>query len=166
MAIVEKDLINKTLKQILFIVLIALVAGFASNLFRTDRIPFVESRSGKTNHITLSGENPEISLDKALKLFRNNGAIFMDARPLEEYNKGHIKGAVSFPYEEADQKFVRIMSGISEESIIITYCDGETCELSMDLAVFLRNTGYNKVWALSNGWSAWQQNNLPVEADK
>lgn len=166
MTIVKKNLIIKTSKQVLFIVLIALVAGLASNMFRTDKIPFVENRSGKINHATLSMENLEISLEEAVKLFRKNAAMFIDARPLEEYNKGHIKGAISFPYEEADRKFAQVMSAISEGNVIVTYCDGETCELSVDLAVFLRNTGYKKVRVLSNGWSVWRQNMLPIEAGK
>ncbi|MGB5159238.1 rhodanese-like domain-containing protein [Desulfobacterium sp. N47] len=166
MTIAKNNLILKTLKQVLLIVLITLVAGFVSNLFRTDKIPFFENWSEKTKHATLSGENPEISLEEALKLFRKNAAVFIDARPFEEYNKGHIKGAISLPYEEADQKFAEVMSGVSEDNLIVTYCDGETCELSMDLAVFLRNAGYKKVWALANGWSVWQENNLPVGTDK
>jgi len=163
---IKKALIIKTLKQVLFIVLITLVAGFVSNLFRTDKISFVENRSKKINQAKLSGNNLEISLEEAVILFRKNAAIFIDARPLEEYNAGHIKDAISFPYEETDEKFIQVMSGISEDNVIITYCDGETCELSMDLAVFLRNTGYTKVRALSNGWSVWQQKRLPVETVK
>jgi len=144
--------------------MITLIAGLASNIFRADKIPFFENWTEKIKHASLSGENLEISLEKAIQLFRQNAAIFMDARSLEEYNEGHIKGAISFPYMEVDSKFVEIMSEIPEDSVIITYCDGKTCELSIDLADFLRNTGYKKVWAISNGWTLWQQNRLPVES--
>ncbi|MFH2046946.1 MAG: rhodanese-like domain-containing protein [Pseudomonadota bacterium] len=164
MTIVKNALIIKTLKQLLYIVLITIVAGLTSNLLRSDKTPFFENWTEKIKHASLSGENLEISLEKAVQLFRQNGAIFMDARSLEEYNEGHIKGAISFPYMEVDSKFVEIMSEIPEDSVIITYCDGETCELSIDLADFLRNTGYKKVWALLNGWTVWQQNRLPVES--
>ncbi len=166
MTIIKKDLITKTLRQVLLIVLITLVAGLVSNLFRADKIPFVENWSEKTKHAALSGENLEVSLEEAVKLFGKNGAIFIDARPFEEYGKGHIKGAVSLPYEEADLKFAEVLSGISEDNVIVTYCDGETCELGMDLAVFLRDAGYKKVRVLLNGWSIWQQNRLPFEAEK
>jgi rhodanese-related sulfurtransferase len=163
MLIANNTLIIKTLKQLLFIVIITFVAGLVSNIFRSDKIPFFENWTEKIKHASLSGENLEVSLEQAVELFRQNGAIFMDARSLEEYNEGHIKGAISLPYMEADSKFVEVMSEIPEDRIIITYCDGETCELSLDLADFLRNTGYKKVWALLNGWTLWQQNKLPVE---
>ena len=58
------------------------------------------------------------------------------------------------------------MADVSEERAVITYCDGETCELSMELAVFLRNAGYKNVKVLSNGWSVWKQDGLPVETEQ
>lgn len=155
-----------TSKQVLFIALIALAAGIASNFFRSDKMPFVEDWSAKSNLVTQSGENLEISLSEAVNLFNKGGAVFIDARSGAEYDAGHIKGAKSLPYKEADLKFVEAMSGVPEESTIITYCDGETCELSMELAIFLRNAGYKNVKVLSNGWSVWKQNNLSVETGK
>lgn len=164
MRLISSKIWIKTSNQVLFIVLIVLASGFASNIFRSDGIPFVEDWSAKSNLVTSSGENLEISLLKATNLFNKGAAVFIDARSRAEYDAGHIKGAISLPYREADWKFVDAMAGVSEESALITYCDGETCELSMELAVFLRNAGYKNVKVLSNGWSAWKQNNLPVEA--
>jgi len=156
----------KTSRQVLFIALIVLVAGFCSNKLRSDKIPLVEDWSEKSNPVTSSGENLEISLAEAANLFKEKRSIFIDARSKEEYDAGRIKGAKSLPYKEADWKFVEAMAGVSENSSIITYCDGETCELSMELAVFLRNAGYKNVRVLSNGWSVWKQNGLPVDTGK
>jgi rhodanese-related sulfurtransferase len=154
---------TKTIKQVFFIALIVLAAGFASNYFRSDKIPFIEDWSTKSIPVTTSGENLEISLSEASTLFNKSKAVFIDARSKAEYDEGHIKGAKSLPYKEADWKFIEAIAGVSEESAVITYCDGETCELSMELAVFLRNAGYKNVKVLSNGWSVWKQNGLPVE---
>ncbi len=163
MRLISSKIWIKTSNQVLFIVLIVLAAGFASNYFRSDKIPFIEDWSAKSNLVTPSGENLEISLAEASNLFKKGKAFFIDARSLAEYDAGHIKGAISLPYKEVDWKFVEAMTGISEESAVITYCDGETCELSMELAVFLRNAGYKNATVLSNGWPVWKQNGLPVE---
>lgn len=163
MAFISRQIWTKTIKQVFFIALIVSVAGFASNRLRSDKMPLVEDWSAKSNLVTPSGENLEISLAEAANLFKEKRSIFIDARSKEEYDAGHIKGALSLPYKEADWKFVEAMAGVPEESAIITYCDGETCELSMELAVFLRNAGYKNVKVLSNGWSAWKQNGLPVD---
>lgn len=150
----------------MIISLIALAAGFSANRLRDNSIPLVEEWSAKSNLVTSSGENLGISLPEAENLFKGNKAVFIDARSREEYDRGHIKGAISLPYKEADWKFVEAMAGISEERAVITYCDGETCELSMELAVFLRSAGYKNVKVLSNGWTVWQQKVLPVETGK
>jgi len=163
MIFINRQIWTKTIKQVFFIALIVLVAGFASNRLRSDKMPLVEDWSAKSNLVTSSGENLEISLSEATNLFKKGEAVFIDARSMAEYDAGHIKGAISLPYKEVDWKFVEAMAGVSEESAVITYCDGETCELSMELAVFLRNAGYKNVKVLSNGWSAWKQNGLPVE---
>ncbi|MDP2861475.1 MAG: rhodanese-like domain-containing protein [Desulfobacterales bacterium] len=166
MSFINRQICIKTSRQVLFITLIVLVAGFASNRLRYDKMPLVEDWSAKSNLVTPSGENLEISLSEASNLFKKGKAVFIDARSRTEYDAGHIKGATSLPYKEADWKFVEAMAGISEESAVITYCDGETCELSTELAVFLRNAGYKNVKVLSNGWSAWKQNGLPVDTEK
>jgi len=163
MTFINRQLWIKTIKQVFFIALIVLVAGFVSNRLRSDKIPLVEDWSAKLNLVTPSGENLEISLSEASNLFKKGKAVFVDARSHEEYATGHIKGAKSLPYKEADWKFIEAIAGVSEESAVITYCDGETCELSMELAIFLRNAGYKNVRVLSNGLTVWKQNNLPVE---
>jgi rhodanese-related sulfurtransferase len=163
MTFINRRIWIKTIKQVFFIALIVSVAGFASNRLRSDKMLFVEDWSEKSNTVTSSGENLEISLSEAKNLFNKGEALFIDARSGAEYDAGHIKGAKSLPYKEADWKFVDAMAGVPEESAIITYCDGETCELSMELTVFLRNADYKNVRVLSNGWTIWQQNGLPVE---
>jgi len=157
---------TKTIRQVFFIALITMAAGIVSNFFRSDKIPFVEYRSSKSTITTPSGESLVIPFPEAESLFKQGKATFIDARSGEEYDAGHIKGAVSLPYKEADSKFVEVMSGISEERAIITYCDGQTCELSTELALFLRDTGYKNVKILSNGWTVWKQKGLPVETGK
>jgi len=163
MTFINSQIWTKTIKQVFFIALIVLAAGFVSNRLRSDKMPLVEDWSAKSNLVTSSGENLEISLLKATNLFNKGEAVFIDARSRAEYDVGHIKGAISLPYREADWKFVETMTGVPDDSAVITYCDGETCELSMDLALFLKNAGYKNVKVLSNGWTVWKQNGLPVE---
>jgi len=163
MTFINRQIWAKTIKQVFFIALIVVAAGFFSNRLRSDKIPLVEDWSEKSNLVTSSGEKLEISLSDATNLFNKGETVFIDARSRAEYDVGHIKGAKNLPYKEADWKFVEAMAGVPEDSAIITYCDGETCELSMELAVFLRNAGYKNVRVLSNGWTVWQQNGLLVE---
>lgn len=87
----------------------------------------------------------------------------MDARPLDEFTKGHIQGAISLPWHEAEHQVMDVIVDMSNDTIIITYCDGDTCDLSRELALFLENLGFERVRVLVNGWTVWQEAGLPVE---
>lgn len=63
-----------------------------------------------------------------------------------------------------DLNFIGITQDLDLETPIVTYCDGETCELSHDLALFLRDAGFTNTRVLANGWTVWQQIGLPIES--
>jgi len=105
-----------------------------------------------------------MTLEEAEKLFFTHAAMFIDARSVEEYERGHIQGSRSLPWHDVDLNFMAVTADLDLASPIITYCDGETCELSHDLALFLRDAGFMNTRVLINGWTVWQQAGLPVES--
>jgi rhodanese-related sulfurtransferase len=109
------------------------------------------------------GENLVVPLDEALALHGAGVAVFLDARPEEAFNSGHVAGARNLPWQDFDARFPEIMEAIPPDAFIITYCDGEACSLSKDLALALRNMGYTQVRVLVNGWSVWKDEGLPTE---
>ena len=113
---------------------------------------------------TATGERMDIPLEEAEKLFFTHTAVFVDARSVEDYDKGRIQGARSLPWHDVDLNFIRVTEDLDLTTPIITYCDGDTCELSHDLALFLRDAGFANTRVLINGWTIWQQAGLPVEA--
>ena len=150
--------------QILALLALSVAAASAVNALRTNRLPLVGDWSPAGRITTTSGERMDISLFEAQKLFANDEAVFIDARPMEDYLQGHIRGARSLPRQELDLKFIDVTKDLDLETPVITYCDGETCELSHDLALFLRDAGFANTRVLINGWTIWQQAGLPVEA--
>jgi 3-mercaptopyruvate sulfurtransferase SseA len=106
-----------------------------------------------------------VSLEEAEPLFFSQQAIFIDARSDADFRAGHIQGALNLPWNEFDIRFQQVMTGISHESTIVTYCDGEACGLSHELAVALLGKGYPNVRVLLNGWTIWQQSGLPTDRD-
>lgn len=106
-------------------------------------------------------EPKAIKIDFAYKLF-HKGIKFIDARPVEEFNEGHIRGALNIPFYESD-KYEHILSGISKNEIIVTYCGGHDCELSIMLGDELFKKGYRKIYIFYGGWNDWLKNNYPIE---
>ena len=149
--------------QIQAIILIAVVIGLFVNHFRADTLSLKSHWSIQTREITTEGQRLDISLAEAKKLFVENSAIFIDARSTKAYATGHIAGALSLPWYDADRQFIEATKDISPDATIITYCDGETCNLSHNRALFLLDMGFSNVRVLINGWTVWLEGNLPVE---
>jgi rhodanese-related sulfurtransferase len=141
----------------------AVFLGFSINQFRNSRLPLFEDWSAEARLVSPSDERLDISLVEAKKLFLQKAAIIIDARPEDDFEKGHIRGARSLPWQKIDRKFMEVTKDISVDTPIITYCDGETCELSHNVAKFLLDLGFTDVRILVNGWTKWQKADLPIE---
>ena len=155
----------ETLRQSLFIILISVSVALAVNYFRPGGIDIVSDWSIEARLKTADGDPMFISLEEARNLFELQEATFIDARPESQYREGHIRGALSLPWQRVNDYFIEIFEQIDPNKTIITYCDGETCELSHELTIFLKDMGFNNSRVLINGWSLWVKAGLPVATD-
>lgn len=105
----------------------------------------------------------EISLDDAWSLYRQKGAVFLDARDPNTFWKGHIPGALNMPPPDAQHWVDDIRAFENDGKKIISYCDGEACPLGEELAENLREKGIQSVKVLINGWSRWRAAGHPEE---
>jgi rhodanese-related sulfurtransferase len=154
---------RQALWQVPAILMAAGILALSVNSLRQESLPLVGDWSTGERMTTISGERLDISFANAARLFREQAAVFVDARSEAEYERGHIQGALNLPWGDVDRLFFSATAGLPPDTPIITYCDGETCSLSHDLAVFLRNVGYVNVKVLVNGWTVWKRANLPVD---
>lgn len=100
----------------------------------------------------------------AVKKFHDAGAaVFIDARPKEEYDGGHIPGAVNLPYDEAVTDPARLESFDAQGKPIIIYCGGGTCELSMNLAWAMIQSGQKKLLVFMGGIPEWEGAGYPLQ---
>jgi rhodanese-related sulfurtransferase len=159
----SKAIWRRAVWQVPALVILSAAVALAVNVLRADRLPLVGDFSVAARITTATGERMDISLNEAKKLFFTYAAVFIDARSEEEYARGHIQGALSLPWHDVDLNFIAVTQDMDMETQIVTYCDGETCELSHDLALFLRDAGFVNTRVLVNGWTLWQQTDLPVE---
>ena len=157
-----QKVIFRTVWQIVMISVTASMLGFLTNQIRTDRIPLVANWSPEARLATESGESLVISLEEARALCLDKGAVFLDARSEEDYSRGHVQCAQNIPWQSFEKYMDRIWGVIPEEAVIVTYCDGEHCALSEDLAKELIAMGYKNVKVLLNGWTRWSEAGLPV----
>lgn len=111
-------------------------------------------------------EIPRIPIDELKKLIDEKADIVIyDAQTKDVFDKGHIKGAVSFPWKPAlEDSDLRLLPK-GKDTFIITYCDcgpGETD--SSDLASQLIEQGFTNVKVLKDpSIRGWKKANYPIE---
>jgi rhodanese-related sulfurtransferase len=91
----------------------------------------------------------------------DKGALFLDARPLANYEMEHIPGALSLPEEGFDAAFARLEPTLRSRLDIVVYCAGYGCEASHIVARKLRERGVHTA-ILNEGWPAWTDAGYPV----
>jgi rhodanese-related sulfurtransferase len=158
------SLIKKAFWQSVVLCLISAALGFLVNAIRDEGILVVADWSQDIRSTVVSGESMIISLGEAKRLCMNKQAIFVDARSPELYAQGHIRCALNLPVQAFDEYIDRVWEKIPDDAWIVTYCDGEDCSLSEDLAKQLVSMGYEKVKVLLNGWTRWRKAGLPTDS--
>lgn len=158
-----QERLKQSLWQVPALVIMAGLIALGVNQWRTDGIALIGNWSVEARFSDTEGESLVIPIDQAGALFEQDATVFLDARTQSQYLQGHIRGALNLPWQEVDRYFMEMADRLDGARMIITYCDGESCDLSQELALFLKEMGYSNVHILFNGWTAWQQAGLPIE---
>jgi rhodanese-related sulfurtransferase len=109
------------------------------------------------------GNEPEyIDYHDVIALHQTGGAIIVDARHDFDYGLGHIAGSVSLPLKEFEERREQ-WNDWKRDTIVITYCDGQECNSSIELAQKLAAAGFLHVKFFFGGWNEWTANGGPTE---
>ncbi|HYU42952.1 MAG TPA: rhodanese-like domain-containing protein [Vicinamibacteria bacterium] len=92
----------------------------------------------------------------------DQGALFLDARPIAFYEMSHIPGALPLPEDDFDRSFAKIEPRLRSSFDIVVYCSGFGCEASHLVARKLRDRGIPAI-VLAEGWPAWTDAGYPVK---
>ena len=99
----------------------------------------------------LGPEVEAISRDELIKRLRRDDVVLVDVRPAEEFEAGHIEGAVSIPLDELDER----LSELPADSEIVAYCRGALCAYAHEAVRRIRAEG-RAARRLEGGWPEWQ----------
>jgi rhodanese-related sulfurtransferase len=81
----------------------------------------------------------------------------LDVRPTEEYQSGHIAGAISIPLHELQDR----LAELPRHQDIVAYCRGPYCVLAAQAVELLREHGF-RVVRLEDGVADWRARGLPI----
>ena len=98
-----------------------------------------------------------VSRAELLERVRSGDAVVVDLRPDEEYEAGHIAGAISIPLAELEAHLADLPPGVE----IVAYCRGPYCALAPQGVALLRRAG-RRARRLEDGFPEWRLAGLPV----
>ena len=166
---------KQLLAQSALLVSLAVVMGVGRNAIAPGGIAWVGDWSVKDSVVAAVSSNPTakppsaqegdppfLTLAEAKAKYEDPDVIFVDAREPEEYEAGHISGAVLLPFEQLDDYWPQMENKLPRDRDIVTYCSGAECESSLFLARYLKDKGYEKLSIFYGGWVQWQENGGPI----
>jgi rhodanese-related sulfurtransferase len=91
--------------------------------------------------------------------------VFLDARPEEDYQAGHIPGAYAFDYQKPEKYISTVLPACQAAQQVLVYCNGGDCELSHLAARTLSQWGVpkEKLFVYGGGITEWTNNRMPFE---
>jgi rhodanese-related sulfurtransferase len=87
-------------------------------------------------------------------------AIWVDARPDDEFAKDHVPGAYSLNEDRWNELLPQFLPNWSPDKKIVVYCSAESCNLAKEVAKRLRDEAQlQNVFVLKGGWEEWLKQN-------
>jgi len=151
-------------RDVMFIIILASVIGFAVNAFHPKGFRFMSTSLLKNRSIVM------ISSEEAKIKYDSSSTVFIDSRTVDEYRTSHIAGAVNIPaYPESIRaKTIKDnFSLIKGPREMVVYCTGSSCGTSEILVREFLNMGYDrKIYIIENGLPEWEAEGYPVVGEE
>jgi rhodanese-related sulfurtransferase len=99
---------------------------------------------------------PKVGMQDLLKAMKRS-ELLIDARTKQDYEKGHIDGAINIPVNSSPEEIKRVMSPFPATKRIIVYCQSSRCGFAKNIVQKLFRQGFQNVLLFQGGWEQWQQ---------
>jgi len=104
-------------------------------------------------------EIAEVDASRARELIEAGDVLLVDVREQDEWDEGHIPGAIHIPRGNLESRIERAAPDASQA--IVLYCAAGN--RSAFAARTLEELGYTDVASLAAGFTDWKRNGFPVD---
>lgn len=131
--------------------------------FLLDLRALAESRLSEIAQVTREyletrGALEPVDDDELARRVRAGEVTVIDVRPREEYDAGHLPGAVSMPLADLPAR----TQELRKRRDVVAYCRGPYCVMALDAVDLLRRRGF-RAHRLERGVAEWRARGWPVE---
>jgi rhodanese-related sulfurtransferase/DNA-binding transcriptional ArsR family regulator len=109
-------------------------------------------------YLTVKDELEPIEAQELMQRVADGLVTVLDVRPNEEFDAGHIHGALNIPFDQLEDRLNELQDGKQ----VVAYCRGPYCMYAYEAVETLRNAGVD-VRRLREGFPEWKQAGLPVD---
>jgi rhodanese-related sulfurtransferase len=135
---------SRAIRETLLLVALAFVPAIGEAVYFRDRVSW--QSPVPTSEL--------VTVDQAHTWGEN--AIWVDARPDDEFARDHVPGAVSLNEDRWNELLPQFLQRWSPEKRIVVYCSAESCNAAREVAKRLRDEAQLKnVFVLQGGWEEW-----------
>ena len=123
-------------------------------------IKFITLALSLTVASVLAGETPQISQQKLLESLKvaNNNIVILDVRSEDEYNQGHLIGAINISHKNIKASINQLEQ--YKDSKVVVYCrSGRRAGIAEEI---LSSNGFNDLHHLTGDMNGWLKAKLPV----
>jgi molybdopterin/thiamine biosynthesis adenylyltransferase/rhodanese-related sulfurtransferase len=107
-------------------------------------------------------EIEEVDAGRAAELRESDGAVFVDVREQNEWDEGHVPGAVHVPRGHLESRIEQAVP--DRDARLVLYC--ASGNRSVFAAKALEELGYENVASLAGGFTDWKRNGFPFETPR
>lgn len=100
----------------------------------------------------------QLSIFQATQLINQGKAAIVDVRDTYDFSTGHLREAKNIPAKELPQR-LGDLEKFKSKALIVVCTSGKQ---SAKAAAQLKKAGFNEVYSLDGGMSAWQAQGLPL----
>ncbi len=110
--------------------------------------------------IAISAQTKEVnSKEVSSMLKKDNKWVVLDVRTVDEFNAGHIKGAVNIDIRQPDA--LGKIDKLDHNAKYIVHC--RTNHRSKIAVDHMSQSGFKTVYQMMDGMNGWTENKLPTE---
>lgn len=103
------------------------------------------------------GNYGDVSIQEAIELMeQKEDLVILDVRTVEEFESGHVEGAINIPVEELAER----LDELSKNDELLVYC--RTGNRSGNAVNILSDGGFTKIYHMHEGISVWIQQEHPI----
>lgn len=92
-----------------------------------------------------------LTFDELAELQGSGDVVVLDVRPRNEFESGHLPGALCIPVEELGEQ----LESLPQDRRIVAYCRGQYCLFADEAVDLLKQHGFDAV-RLDEGWIEWR----------